>query len=61
MTQRVEVLTCWRPVQCLCNINHVDNDRLDSIAFAFNLDVIKTDHQQPNLSKDGIKQRLFPV
>lgn len=32
------VLTCWRPVQRLCNINHVDNDRLDSIPFAFNLE-----------------------
>lgn len=32
------LLTCWRPVQSLCNINHVDNDRLDSIPFAFNLD-----------------------
>lgn len=30
-------LTCWRPVQSLCNINHVDNDCLDSIPFAFNL------------------------
>lgn len=32
------LLTCWRPVQCLGNINHVDNDRLDSIPFAFDLD-----------------------
>lgn len=37
-------LTCWRPVQCLCNINHVDNDCLDSIPFAFHLEEHKYLH-----------------
>lgn len=39
-------LTCWRPVQSLGNINHVDNDRLDSIPFAFNLDEEKPENRR---------------
>ncbi len=45
MMLHMVLLTCWRPVQCLCNINHVDNDRLDSIPFAFNLDETKTEYR----------------
>lgn len=49
------LLTCWRPVQRLCNINHVDNDRLDSIPFAFNLDEIKTNTDRIQTVKTQIK------
>lgn len=45
MTLCMLLLTGWRPVQCLCNINHVDNNRLNSISFAFNLDQRQKDKQ----------------
>lgn len=48
MILHMVLLTCWRPIQCLCNINHVDNDRLDSIPFAFNLDDRNTNTHNQN-------------
>lgn len=46
--QATAVLTCWRPVQRLCNVNHVDNDRLDSISFAFNLEALQKIDLKPS-------------